>query len=255
MKVQGNLILFGVGLLLLGTLVYAASEPTAPTSLTQSSSSTFNGSNYALQTVPALAGNITALLIHGVAQTKAWQGYYGNITGSITLDDVNNYTFYNWSSAEPQGKIYATLNSSIAWNAVECFNFTNTSDAGANVSTIESYYGIVDNDDDGIDETFTATDHPTFQVGSRSLTGCPTTYIYQDDTIQTSNFVNVLLYDAQLNGTGWIYTTLIENQSSGATNDLICYNNEECDFQILVNEDGHGTNVATTTYYFWVELN
>jgi hypothetical protein len=67
--------------------------------------------------------------------------------------------------------------------------------------------------------------------------------------------VNVLLYDnTTINQTGWIYTTLIENRTPSSTNDLVCYNGQACDFQILVNEDGHGTNTATTPYYFWVEL-
>ena len=86
------------------------------------------------------------------------------------------------------------------------------------------------------------------------MTGCPTTYINQNDAAQSANFVNVLLYDPAINDTGWIYTTIIENKTAGSTNDLICYNGESCDFQILVNEDGHGTDTATTTYYFWVEL-
>lgn len=235
-------------------LVSAATEPLAPRSLTEVTSSTFNVSNYALQSHNAIAGNITGLVIDAIGQTKAWQGYYGNITGTITLDDVNNYTFYNWTSAEPQGQIYATLNTTITWTSVDCYNFT-AGGGFATWQTIEDYYGIQTDDVDGVNETFNETTHPVFEVGSKTISGCPTAYVFQNETIQAENFVNVLLYDnTTINETGWIYMTMIENKTSGATNDLLCYNGEECDFQILVNEDGHGNDTQTTTYYFWVEL-
>ena len=238
------------------SLVWAA-DPTAPRSLTASGPSTFIPGSYAPQSVNAIAGNITALAIEAVGQTRAWQGYHGNITGSITLDDALNFTFYNWSSAEPQGQIYATLNSSIAWSTIQCFNFSTTGGvANANWLTIENYYGVGTDDPDGINETFAATDHPAFQVGSRTMDDCPTTYIFQNDAAQSTNFVNVLLYDnsSAVNQTGWVYTTLIEDKDVGVTTDNVCYNGAPCDFQILVNDDGHGTNTAVTSYYFWVEL-
>lgn len=234
------------------SLVHAATEPLPPSGLSEESSSTFDVSNYGVQSHEAIAGNITALVIDSIGQTKAWQGYYGNITGTITLDDASNFTFYNWSSAEPRGQIYATLNDSIGWGGVNCFNFTNAS--AAHWTTIESYYSIDTDHVDGVNETFAAVNHPNFQVGSRTMSGCPTSYVNQNDAAQTANFVNVLLFDPAINDTGWIYTTLIENKTAGSTNDLVCYNGEQCDFQILVNEDGHGIDTDTTTYYFWVEL-
>jgi len=250
MRLQGNLILLGLCLAVLAT--FAMADPSSPSSLTPGATSTFNPGNYQTQTVTATAGNITALLISGISQTRAWQGYYGNVSGSITLDDANNFTFYNWSASEPRGQIYATLNLSITWNGVQCFNFTN--DSSANMSTMESYYGISSDDYDGINETFNETNHVSFQVGSRTMTSCPTTYIFQNDVPQGENFTDVLLYDPTLNDTGWIYTTLIETKAVNTHAKATCYNGQQCDFQLLVNDDGHGTNTAATTYYFWVEL-
>jgi hypothetical protein len=246
---------FILGILFLGSigLVVAAALPTAPNSLTPGVSTTFIPGSYGPRSVDAIAGNVTALVITSIGQTKDWQGYYGNISGSITLDDANNFTFYNWTSAEPRGQVYATLNDSIAWSGVECFNYTN--DSRAYWQTMESFYGIPTDGVDGINETFNQTDHPAFQVGSRTMTGCPTTYVFQEDSYQQENFVNVLLFDPTINETGWIYTTVVENKTIGPSqSDLLCYNGEPCDFQLLVNEDGHGTDTATTTYYFWVEL-
>jgi hypothetical protein len=253
MRLQGNIILLGLFVAVLAVGSYAL--PSAPSTLQPGATSTFNPGNYQLQQINASAGNITALVISGISQTRAWQGYYGNITGSITLDDANNYTFYNWTSTEPKGQIYATLNSSIAWTSVNCFNFTAVGTDLANESVMETFYNIDTDDVDGVPETYTLTNHPSFQVGFRTMTGCPTSYIFQNDAPQGVNFVNVLLAENLSNNqTGWIYATMIENKTTGSSGDPVCYNNQPCDFQLLVNEDGHGTDILNTLYYFWVEL-
>jgi hypothetical protein len=241
-------------LVFLGVASFVIADPQSPSTLSPQGTSTLNTSDYGLRTANAIAGNITSLVLTAIGQTKAWQGYYGNVSGTITLDDAQNFTFYNWSSAEPQGQIYATLNSSITWSSVDCFEYIDG--VFANRTTIENYYGIQTDDPDGINETFNDTNHPSFTVGSRTMTGCPTTYVFQSDNGQRANFVNVLLYDntSAVNSTGWIYTSIIENDQAGVTTDLACYNGAPCDFQILVNDDGHGTDTATTLYYFWVEL-
>jgi len=230
---------------------YADALPSAPLGLEVGLNTTYNPENRGIVSIEAIAGNITALVLTGLGQTKAWQGYYGNITGTITLDDADNFTFYNWSSAEPQGQIYATLNNSIAWYHVECYDFVTDT---LNWNVIEGFYNIQTDDVDGVNETYNQTDHPVFTVADQNMTGCPTTYIYQNDVYQQANFANVLLWDMTNNDTGWIYTTLIEDKATGTFSDFVCYNNQLCDFQLLVNENGHGSDTALTTYYFWVEL-
>jgi len=256
-KTNNTAIMLVAAAIMLFSAVFVIGDPLAPLSITPGYTSTFDGTQYSSQTEVAIAGNITALVISGLGQTQAWQGYYGNVTATITLDDANNYTFYNWSETEPQGEIYATLNSSIVWDNVQCFNMTAQGGyASANETTMEDYFNIDYDDADGVSETYTLTNHDPFQIGSRTITGCPTTYIFENDTQQTANFTNILLYDntSAINQTGWIYATILEDRTAGSSTDIICYNGQQCDFQILVNEDGHGTDVATTTYYFWVEL-
>lgn len=255
-KTTKNIMLAGVLVCLFATTMsLAQNDPNAPADFDVGDSTTFNASLYPPQSHEAIAGNITAINMHAVGQTKAWQGYYGNITATITLDDAAGNTFYNWSATEPRGQVYATLGTSIAWADVECYDFSADGVTAANWETIESYYGIATDDADGVNETYTTTDHPTFFVLSQNLTAqCPTSYVFQSGAPQTDNFVNVLLYDPNDIATGWIYTTLIEDKDAGSSSGRTCFNGQECDFQLLVNEDGHGTNVATTTYYFWVEL-
>jgi hypothetical protein len=64
--------------------------------------------------IPALAGNVTELSISGFSITQSWQGYFGNVTGTIMLSDSSDNVMYNWSLASPEGEIYASTNSSIA---------------------------------------------------------------------------------------------------------------------------------------------
>lgn len=226
---------------------FALADPSAPLELNEISDTTWTPGAYPVQSIEALAGNITAINIEGLTQTKAWQGYYGNLSGTITLDDALNNTFYNWTAAEPRGEVYATLNDSITWANVQCYDVS-----GAGTTAIENFYGIASNDADGVDETYTDT-YFGVVVGTNNITDCNSTFIFRDDASQTADFQNILLEDPGNAPTGWIYTAIVED-STDVTTDLTCFNGQECDFQILVNEDGHGTDTATTTYYFWVEL-
>lgn len=252
---QKKLVLTLIAILGIGILgfsqVSGVPYPTSPQTFNDVWSSQFDADNYPSQSNDAFAGNLTELVIFSVAQTKAWQGYFGNITGVITLDDANNNTFYNWSSTEPQGEIYASTNESITWPDIECYDFYNTSTGYRNVAALEAEFNIQTDDVDGVNETFTATDHPVLDVGYVTLSGCPTTYIFQDDERQTENFPNMMLYDP---AGSVVFSSYIENDISGNTTDVNGYDGTPTDFQMLVLEDGHGNDTAVTTYYFWVEL-
>ncbi|MCX6749909.1 MAG: hypothetical protein NTZ83_00460, partial [Candidatus Pacearchaeota archaeon] len=51
--------------------------------------------------IDAIAGNVTELSITGFSTTQSWQGYFGNITGTIQLADSGDNVMYNWSLASP----------------------------------------------------------------------------------------------------------------------------------------------------------
>lgn len=213
----------------------------------------------------AYSGNITELLVYGFSNTQSWQGYYGNVSGGmVQLADANNNVLYNWSSVSTQGEIYSSINSTIAWNNVQCFNFTangtiqtagesagGTSLAGLNVSQIESMYNILPTDGDGLDETFKLGDpiaHRTFYTSNLNFSDgeCPSTAIFDSTgTSVDGNFEEVLLYDSST--ASLIFTSLLEDSVGG-------FNLGSQDFEMLVLEDGHLGDVDTTTYYFYVEI-
>lgn len=247
----------GVGLLLVLVLLMsvsfalAASVPEGPTTLTIESTSRRTAVNS--PTLNALAGNVTQLTVAATTVTQTWQGYYGNVTGTITLDDANNNTMYDWALASPEGEIYASQ-ATVTWTSgnVKCFDFDMT-DSGYSafvmLSELETSLGLASSDIDGVDETFTeGTNYDSFYVGEYQINvDCPETQTYNGtEEKDTNSFQQVLLYDNTSNQI--VYTTIIEETEPVGFNDLAW------DFQMLVGENGHNGNIATTPYYFYVEL-
>ncbi|MBU1199330.1 MAG: hypothetical protein KKF46_03425 [Nanoarchaeota archaeon] len=241
-------------LCLLTVLVWAdADDPQAIESITEGVSTRFNASSIAVPNISTVtAGNVSQINFTALSVTKAWAGYYGEITGRIVLENIERYVFYNWTSTEPKGEIYAATDNSITWASIKCFNETDT--GAINLSSQEAKYGIDSIDVDGIDETFNLTDHIAFQVGTNPIgvDSCPSTYVYGAAGYQTTHFSNVLLTDAAT----LVFTTIIENDEIDNNTDVVGFDGVTHDFQLLLAEDGHdgGPEDVTTTYYFWAEI-
>ena len=210
----------------------------------------------------AVAGNVTYLGISAFSTTQSWQGYFGNVTGTIELTDNQNNTMYNWSLVEPSGEVYASTNSSFTWTNIQCFNFTanatfsdesgnggTTNLRGRNLTGLETLFNISTDDVDGVNETFAEINHDLFLTANQQFSAneCPSTHVF-DSTKKgvDSNFEEVLLYEPV--STSIVFAALLEEGV------LSGFNAQDNDFEMLVLENGHGTNVAATTYYFWVEL-
>ena len=258
-----------------GIVLAVPAGPLAPSTLTQDVSSKMNTSVYSSKSLNAEAGNLTQITMTSVSQTKSWQGYYGNISGTILLDDASNFTMYSWTVAEPNGQVYVVNRTITDWTTAHCFNYTAAADGGgrynytydggtknastgvfSNLTAMENFYNISIYNLDGINETFNSYSHDQFYVGTINIlaNSCPSTWINQNDTAQTTNFQELLL---QVNdSTSIIWTAIIENNLDGNDTDNMGYNGNLWDFQILVAEDGSseaGQDV-TTQYYFYVEL-
>jgi len=250
-----TLILAIEALALMAVFGIGIGEPTGPDTLTFVQTSRFT--TLAPNQTEAQAGNLTELSIVAQASTKAWQGFYGNISGTITLEDSSGNVFYDWSAAEPEGEIYASTNQSVTWTNIRCFNFTNASQNGGstNLSIEETRFGMDDADVDGIDETYSVSTHDQFFVGTVEVVAnsCRSTYAYVSSTAQADNWQNVLLIDPD--GGSLVFTSIIENRDAANDTDKIGYNGLTYDFQLLVAEDEHTAPAAgSTTYYFWVEI-
>lgn len=254
-----------LGLILLSILIVFAgltcAVPQGPNNLTISSSSRSSMSSSPIS-IDAAAGNVTALIIDGTKITESWQGYYGNVTGAITLDDGNNNTLYDWSLPDPSGEVYASNGSSVTWANVYCMNVSGTRNISGNGSggsqgiiyningsQVELNFGINATDGDGLNETFNDTFDGSFNVGEITIDsddGCSETHPFTDQNHNT-DWDEVLLTDnASLIFTAVMRTNANMYKSSGS---------ETSDFQLLVLENGHtGSESSTTPYYFYVEL-
>jgi hypothetical protein len=254
-----NKILLLFGLITLYSLFYVSGAVNGGNvTFLNSSRSLFNTSATYQQ---ASSGNITEVIITGAGISLSWQGFYGNVTGVITLSNGNNNYIYNWSLASPQGEIYASTNNTINWGNIQCFNFTangtyspetaygGTSEYGMNLSQLESYFSINESDFDGVNETFSsAIAHSPFFVGAHEFSSgeCKSTRIYDGSgAAATGNFEEALLYEPV--STSVVYAAILENDQLG-------YDNAYHDFEMIVLEDGHNGNVQSTPYYFFVEL-
>lgn len=198
------------------------------------------------QSIQAQAGNVTRLNIFGYTTTQSWQGYYGNVSGTLQLADSNDKVLYNWSLASPEGEVYASINGSgeISWGDIACFNMNNH-------QALEALYNISTDDVDGVNETFkTGNSHDLFYTaGTYFATGtCASTQIFDSSGHGNDNhFEEVLLTDAS-SSTQVIFASLLEEEN------IAGFDGEYYDFEMLVLENGHGTDTAATPYYFYVEL-
>lgn len=234
-----RLFVMSILVLVLAFSIVSAVQPFGASTVTEGASTRAPADSP--QTNAAIAGNVTELTISGSSITQAWQGYFGNVTGSIQLADSSNNVLYNWSLADPEGEVYASTSNSIAWASVACYDLATNGDA------LETTFGIDNADVDGLDETFNSATHSEFYTNSVQFAanGCNSTAVY--DSTQASvagNFEEVLLTD----GSDIIFTSILEESAVNG------FDGADHDFEMLVLEDGHLTDVATTTYYFYVEL-
>src|SRR3989339_761148 len=93
-------------ILLLGAGI-AAATPIGPSSLQVLNSSSRTLPPTSNSSIDARGGNVTQVNIDALSITKTWQGYYGNITGNIHLDDAANQSFYIWGNGTLTGEVYA----------------------------------------------------------------------------------------------------------------------------------------------------
>lgn len=192
----------------------------------------------------AFAGNITEVDVTGNTVTQAWQGYYGNVSGAIVLANSAGNQMYNWSGTAAAGEVYASNESSILWNTIECFNMTGDG-LNINVTELEDTFNIGNSDGDGIDETFNLNNHALFTTAGNTFTAgeCNNTKVFGSSGAAT--YDEVMLYEPARNRT--VFASIINDDAGG-------FNGNTYDFEMLVPEDGHGTDTNPTLYYFYIEI-
>jgi len=210
------------------------------------------------KTADAWAGNITRITIDDIKITSRWQGYYGNISGAITLDDADNNTLIDWQLGSVEGEIYAANATVSSWSTIHCVNFTSNgtvcpwrnsqvndqSPSCVNLSKLESFLGISEDDTDGVNETFNST-LGSLAVGIVSLSNCPMVNLYVNDSSRSNTWNETMLTLNDSSDT-LVYAAIVNDDAWGFQNQTTW------DFQMIVGDNGDDDTV--TTYYFYVEL-
>ena len=247
MKREGIYGVLLMALFLLLTASVALADPVGPQAIENLSSARRSITTTA-KSLPAIAGNVSEIGVNTTKITEGWQGYYGNVSGNIVLDDASANSMYTWDYAGG-GEVYATRNSTVNWTAG---NIICAAIAHIQAEETDMNFNLgVGQDVDGINETFNETTHPAFNVSSTGFLAdaCGfTVSTYVDDAYGTRSFNETLLYSTS--DGGLIYTAFIVD--GGA--DGFKSGNENYDFQMLVAEDGHNSDASTTDYYFYVEM-
>lgn len=245
-----------IGLMILVFMAaFVIAVPYGPTTILVENATRAAGFNESVSTIDAQAGNVSLLVINTSILTDRWQGYYGNISGKVRLDDANGWTMYAWDDEgmTPAGWVFASNNTVGDWTRVFCVNFSsnNVSRYGPNTTHLEEdMYGATRTESDGVDETFSANDDIT--VGTRTLLRCPSLNTYQNDTSQTTHWNESILWE---NDTININTTRSIIYAAEVNQNTASFNNQTVDFQMIVGEDGDdGSGSVATSYYFYVEL-
>jgi len=207
-----------------------------PAALTAISTATRDVNSTIVANISAVGGNVTELNIESLTITTFWQGYYGNVTGQVVLDDAVGNRFYNWTTATIAGEVYASRNQTIDWDDLNCSNVTDRAEEEFDINMVAS-------DADSITNTYNSTTHPAITVAGRTIAAntCYSTYGYQRNVSGAlANFTMVLLNS--VNDT--VYTTIINDSIMG-------FNGNVYDYELLVAED---EAAGVTPFYFWVEL-
>ena len=207
-------------------------------------------------------GYIFTANLNSLQQDTRWKAYVGNVTGTLTLDDADDNTIFQWSLTSVTGEVYATRASgSINWSGINCTwrgeSIARYNESNRTVEEFENRALNQSNKDDNITATFSKANHSSFTTGSIAIgkNECFTVQTYQKDAAQVfadsnnANFTPVILYDGtNITNGNVVYETKIESDVTGYRSD------STYDFQMLLPENGLAGFAGSTAYYFYVEL-
>lgn len=270
-KIVTLTFLVAVSLIFISSL--AVAQPTGPTVTLIDNSTKGTGSgtriNSSINDTITPGGYIFTANLNSLQQNDRWKAYVGNVTGTLTLDDANDYTIYQWSLSSVAGEVYATRSSgTINWTGINCTWISDgRSDPSDGLENSNRTPERLENEalshtsgSDNVTATFASRNHSQITIGDVIIgkNECFSTNTWQnnDDAAPVfadsddANFTQIILYDGAINTeTGnVVYATFIEQDITG-------YDPAETyDFQMILPEDGSIGFSSSTAYYFYVEL-
>jgi len=186
----------------------------------------------------AKGGFVTEMNLDGTSRTTRWQGYYGNVSGSIALKDSQAHTMFSWAwDASKGGEVIATTNTSIPpWTG---FHSVDDSSTVTSLNTIWSWAASAT---DSANATLNTTlenviiADTTYTINATTAGALqPTASQWQCGAIATENPVGTddFIFVGIINATTTSFDTTAK------------------DYEMIVPTYDNG---ATLTYYFYVEM-
>jgi hypothetical protein len=167
----------------------------------------------------AQGGNVTMMNLSTTQTTTRWQGYYGNVSGSLSLG-YGSDVFYDFSSSSI---------SSVFVSQNETFDFTQLETAQA--VDIDAVWGYASGVDRAID-IFT---------GSSSILGVSAPSVELEPT--GSNFNSTILDDGNnQTKSGFAFGVNVQEPA------VPCFDGSNCEYELMVPSDGQ------ETYYFFLTI-
>ncbi|GEM_PF-1540170 len=177
----------------------------------------------------AEGGNTTPANLAAQSKTKAWQGFWGNVSGNITLEDTSADVFYDWNLTNKTGEVLASRNNSIDFTTI----------AGIETCTVDE--DLTGNGNDATSKTFTNAS-VNFEIAGTNITAACQTFPYVNSAPQSTDFEEII---TSATGVTSIYVSKINASAIG-------FNGATVDYQIMVPENR--TKNTVETYYIWVEF-
>ncbi len=175
-------------------------------------------------------GYITQIdLYQQTNQTQNWQGYFGNVSGTISLSGSNGTEMYNWTVNVTNRSIYAIDNDTFtAWDTLFEANIT---------ALDEIWFGS---------EVMPDTIKNTYKVGDGNRTFVDTS-INASHVHTTNGFVDHVIQSVATNATVTkgevLWAAVVEEPK-------LNYKGGYSNYELLVPVNGTSPNV----YYFYMEL-
>lgn len=174
-------------------------------------------------------GNITQVNLTAEISTLAWQGFYGQVAGNITLEDNSGDTLYAWAVTNVSGEVLASRNSTINFATV----------AGVQTCTVDE--DLTGTGTDRVNNTFT-NGTVSFEIAGVSITAACNTFTFVGNSSQTNRYQEIIL---NATGVTSIYVTKVNESTTSFDGTLQ-------DYQMIVPDNA--STSATTTYFFFVEI-
>lgn len=187
--------------------------------------------------VAARGGNITDVTFtNALTATSKWQGYYGNVSGSIFLGTTSGDKMFSWAVSTAAGEVFATQDSSMditEWEGL-------AARTGANIDTDFTFTA---GDLDSGTNTFTV-DPSAIVVAGRSIDGSANTAAKTYNATDIPTWTTIALAGSSPAEANYVFAGVISNDGEA-------YDGTSKDFQMIVPENAA---TGTETYYFYVEL-